>query len=125
MNLVESIASSVSLKIHRIASEGELVYVEEEHYGRIGGADPSPEYSSHTYTQTSAVPITEESRLRMLEREDVLMFFCQKPEKCDFVRKVGDPSSINNPNNILLLSRYLHQQTASSSRTILFHFKYS
>jgi hypothetical protein len=58
-----------------------LILVEEDQYQKIArDTDPSPEYDVISHTQTSTVSITEETRLRLLGREDSPMLFRQKPE---------------------------------------------
>eukprot|EP01031_Cornospumella_fuschlensis_P029375 gene29375-35460_t len=112
--------------IQRLNWEGDLDLVEEDQHG--GDADePSPEYDLEAFTQTSAVSVNAETRLRMLETEDSYMLFRQKPEKCRIVRLADDPNSINNPNNIVYMSRFLHQQldvVGSTEGIPQFYFRY-
>jgi hypothetical protein len=102
--------------------------VEVDHYERIeNDAEPSPEYDLDAYTQTTAVEVTAETRLRMLEREDTRNLFLQKPEKCHIVRQADDPINAKNPNNIVYMSRFLHQQLDAIDSTegiTLFYFRY-
>jgi hypothetical protein len=108
--------------------DGDLNFVEEDQYEKIDGdAEPSPEYDLDAYTQTSVVSVNSETSLRMLEREDSRNFFRQKPEKCHIVRKADDPNNIKNPNNIIYMSRFLHQQLDvidSSEGIPQFYFRY-
>ena len=114
--------------IQRLNWEGDLDLVEEDQYEKVGGdAEPSPEYDLDAFTQTSVVSLNAETRLRMLEREDSRMLFRQKPEKCHIVRQADDPNSIKNPNNIVYMSRFLHQQLDvidSTEGIPQFYFRY-
>jgi hypothetical protein len=114
--------------IQRVNWAGDLELVEEDHYERIeDDAEPSPDYDLVAYTQTSAVEVTAETRLRMLEREDSRNLFYQKPEKCHIVRQADAPNHAKNPNNIVYMSRFLHQQLDAIDSTEgipLFYFRY-
>lgn len=113
-------------EIVRESYNGDYLLVEEEQYERItGDQDPSPDYDPKSYT--SAISITEATRLRLLEREDSMNLYLQKPEKCHIVRRVDDPANINNPNNIVFMSRLLHQHfdVIDSTEDIpTFYFQY-
>lgn len=114
--------------IQRANWDGYLDLVEEDQYEKIDGdAEPSPEYDLDAYTQTSVVSVNAETRLRMLEREDSRNLFRQKPEKCHIVRQADDPDNIKNPNNIVYMSRFLHQQLDvidSTEGIPQFYFRY-
>jgi hypothetical protein len=108
--------------------EGDLSLVEGDQYEKIeNDFEPSPEYDFDTYSLTSDVTVNQETRLRMLEREDSPNLFRQKPEKCHIVRQADDPTSIKNPNNIVYMSRFLHQQLDvidSTEGIPTFYFRY-
>ena len=114
--------------IQRFNWEGDLDLVEEDQYEKIeSDTEPSPEYDLDAYTQTSVVSVNAETRLRMLEREDSRNLFRQKPEKCLIVRQADDLNNIKNPNNIIYMSRFLHQQLDvidSTEGIPQFYFRY-
>lgn len=114
--------------IQRLVFEGGLIRIEEDQYGRIvGDADPSPDYDAVAYTQISAVSINDETRLRLLEREDSPMLFRQKPEKCHLIRQADHEAHRKNPNNIVFMSRFLHQHFDAIDSTEgipTFYFQY-
>lgn len=116
------------LPVQRVLWDGEVVRVKEDQYEKIDGdAEPSPEYDLDAYTQTSVVSVNAETRLRMLEREDSRNLFRQKPEKCHIVRQADDPDNSKNPNNIVYMSRFLHQQLDvidSTEGIPQFYFRY-
>lgn len=108
------VVPDISVEVHHIQHshwQGGLIRIEEDHYEKIDGDfEPSPEYDMDSNSLTSVVSVNAETRLRMLEREDSINFFRQKPEKCHIVRQADDPENIRNPNNIVYMSRFLHQQ---------------
>lgn len=89
---------------------GDLERISTDQYGRLSGTDLSPDFDAFSYVSTVvAVEVTEETRLRLLDREDSVELFRQKPEQCHIIsRKVKEYSM--NPNNIVFMSRSLHQQ---------------
>ena len=114
--------------IQRTPWQGELVLVEEEQYQKVeGDAEPSSDYDIDAYSQTSAVTVNAETRLRLLEREDSRNLWRQKPERCHIVRQADDADNKKNPNNIVYLSRFLHQQLDvidSTEGIPMFYFRY-
>jgi hypothetical protein len=101
-----------------------LALVEGDQYEKIeNDFEPSPEYDFDTYSLTSDVTVNQETRLRMLEREDSRNLFRQKPEKCHIVRQ----AERTNPNNIVYMSRFLHQHLDGIDSTEgipQFYFRY-
>jgi hypothetical protein len=115
--------------IQRTNWQGDLVLVEEDQYQRVeGDAEPSPEYSLDVYSLASAVSVNEETRLRLLEREDSRNLWRQKPERCHIVRQADDADNKKNPNNIVYSSRFLRQQLDvidSTEGIPQFYFRYA
>jgi hypothetical protein len=108
-NIVPDICVEV-LRIQCEVWEADLVLIEEDQYQKIAGdVDPSPDYDPMTSTQASAVSIDDETRLRLLEREDSVQLFRQKAEQCHIVSRKSDKANAGNPNNIVYMSRLLHQ----------------
>lgn len=96
--------------IQRVSWTGDLDLVDEEDHARIERyATPFCEDDLDAYTQMSAVSLDAETKLRMLEREDSCHLFRQKPIKCHIVKPADAPECINNPNNIVYMSRVLYQ----------------
>ena len=91
-------------------NSAELSRIMTTHYGKIDGTDVSPDFDAWSYTTSViAVDINEETRLRLVDREDSVELFRQKPELCQIIsRKVKQYAS--DPNNIVYMSRFLHQQ---------------
>ena len=96
---VESINDTSKLK---------RIYLYE--YKKIeGDTNPSPDYDEYTHSLTSMAEVNEETKLRLVERIDSIMLFRQNPEKCHLISQSEFKDDKNNPNNILFMSRYLHQ----------------
>jgi len=94
--------------IQRLVWTQRLIRIEEGDYQKnTEDENPSPDYNL-SYTHTSVVTINNEVRLRLLEREDSIMLFRQKTEKCHIIRRADNKSIEKNPNNIVFMSRYLH-----------------
>jgi hypothetical protein len=107
---------------------GGLVRIWQDDYEKIeGDIDPSPEYDAISYEHASVVSVNSETRLRLLERENSRNFFRQKPEKCHIVRRADDADNADNPNNIVFMSRFLHQHfdvIDSTEGIPTFYFQY-
>ena len=114
--------------IIKISADAKLVRVKEEHYSKLeGDADGSPEYNEFLTSITSAVEINAETRLRLIEREDSISLFRQKPEKCHLISQTKFKEDKKNPNNIVFMSRNLHQQfdaIDSSEGIPMFYLEY-
>lgn len=131
-------AESTNAVVPDITTETEMIRVEnwsgdlrriwQEDYEKIeGDTDPSPEYDATSYEHASVVSINDETRLRLLERENSRNFFRQKPEKCHIVRRADDAGNSRNPNNIVYMSRFLHQHfdvIDSTEGIPTFYFQY-
>ena len=113
--------------IEAIEFDGKLQRVLTKDYIHENGTDVSPDYDIYSDTRTSEVAISDESRLRLVDREDSGMFYKQNPEKCHIISQSKYPEDKKNPNNILIMSRYLHQQfdgIDSTEKCPLFYVKY-
>ena len=114
--------------IQRIFADMCLVRVTADQYLKVpGDTDGSPEFDVFSKSLTSAVDINDETRLRLVEREDSHSLFRQKPERCHILSQKMYPNDKNNPNNILFMSRNLHQQfdaIDSSEGIPMFYFLY-
>lgn len=72
--------------IQKIVSNVQLVRVKADHYEKItGDTEVSPEYDIMSNSLTSVVDITEETKLRLVEREDSWSLFRMKPQKCHLI----------------------------------------
>jgi len=102
------------LLVQSVVSSAELWRVKADQYEPIGGdSDASPDYdacSNSGTSITSAVDVTAETRLRLVEKEDSVALFRQNPEKCHLISQTKFKDDKNNPNNIVFMSRNLHQQ---------------
>ena len=56
----------------------------------------------------STVELTEDVKLRLLDNPNSDMLYTQKPEKCHLKSQTHYPEDKSNINNILYMSRYLH-----------------
>jgi len=77
-----------------------------------GDGNPSPLYDTITsslMSHTSVVVLNEETLLRLVDRPDSHNLFRQKPEKCHLMSQTKYPCYANNPNNVVFMSRLLHQ----------------
>jgi len=102
---------SVTLeKLEVIKCTTELVRILSEQYKKSTGTDVSPDFDVYSYVSTVVcVELNDETRLRLVDREDSIELFRQKPEECHIIsRKVKAYS--RDPNNIVYMSRSLHQQ---------------
>jgi hypothetical protein len=94
-----------------IADATQLVRVLAMRYEQANeDVDGSPLFDVFSNSMTSAVEITNETRLRLIEREDSIALYCQKPEKCHIISQKRYKEDKYNPNNIIFMSRNLHQQ---------------
>ena len=119
------------LLVQSVVSSAELWRVKADQYEPIGGdSDASPDYdacSNSGTSITSAVDVTAETRLRLVEREDSVALFRQKPEKCHLISQTKFKDDKKNPNNIVFMSRNPHQQfdaIDSSEGIPMFYLEY-
>lgn len=97
--------------IQRIVTDAQLVRVKVDQYEKIeGDTDGSPEFDIFSDSLTSAVELSDETKLRLIEREDSTALFRLKPEKCHLISQRRYKDDSKNPNNIVFMSRNLHQQ---------------
>ena len=81
-------------------NSAELSRIMKTHCGKI---DVSPDVDVWSYTTSViAVDINEETRLRLVDREDSVELFRQKPELCHIISKTLKQYS-SDPNNIVYL----------------------
>ena len=91
-------------------NSAKLSRIKKTHYTKIDGTDVSPDFDAWSYTTSViAVDINDETRLRLVDREDSIQFYHQKPESCHIISRKFKESA-NDPNNIVYMSRFLHQQ---------------
>jgi hypothetical protein len=83
--------------------------VSEAYLKQEGDTDGSPEYDLCSDSLFSAVELTPETKLRLIDRDDSTMLFLQKPERCHLISQKKYPADKLNPNNIVFMSRFLHQ----------------
>lgn len=111
-----------------INDNSELCRVFGEQYVKIeDDEDPSPDYDQFTNDFVSTVTVNEETKLKLVDDINSLQLFRQKPEKCHLISQFKYKNDKNNPNNIILMSRYLHQQFDALDSTEgipQFYFKY-
>lgn len=105
----------------------ELERISSDQYEKLNGTDVSPDFDAFSYASTVVVvEVNDETRLRLLDREDSIELFRQKPEECHIIsRKVKIYSK--DPNNIVYMSRSLHQQydaLDSTEGVPQFYFQY-
>jgi hypothetical protein len=105
----------------------ELERISSDQYEKLNGTDVSPDFDAFSYVSTVvAVEVNDETRLRLLDREDSIELFRQKPEECHIIsRKVKIYRK--DPNNIVYMSRSLHQQydaLDSTEGVPQFYFQY-
>lgn len=108
------VAPAVEVELHpiqRIVSNVQVVRVFESNYQKLAElTDGSPEFDVFSHSLTSVVDINEETKLRMVERENSFTLFRQKPERCHLISQSKYKDDSKNPNNIVFMSRNLHQQ---------------
>jgi len=114
--------------IQRIVTDMQLVRVRAIEYQKVAGdTDNSPEYDMYSNSLTSVVELNDETRLRLIEREDSNPLFRQKPEKCHLISQSQYKEDRKNANNIIFMSRNLHQQfdgIESTEGISMFYLKY-
>lgn len=94
--------------IQKITNDLNLVLLTTEDYQRVAGeSNESPEISMFSRSQFSGVELSDEVRLRLLERESFL--YCKKPEKCHLISQSKYKDDKYNPNNIIFMRRDLHE----------------
>ena len=87
--------------------------MEDQYAVMTDDIEPSSDYDLDDYSLTSSVSVTVETKLRLLGREGSRNFYRQKPVKCHIVRRADSVVNQKNPNNIVYMSRFLHQQLDS------------
>lgn len=90
----------------------QLVRVYESDYVKIANDldqsdDCDTEFGPHT-SVASPVLLSEETRLRLVDREDSTWMFGQNAEKCHFLSQSKFPNDKYDPNNIVFMSRLMH-----------------
>lgn len=114
--------------IEKVISNADLRRIKVTNYQKItDGTDASPDYDAFSTSLTSVVEVTAETRLRLLDREDGFSLFRQKPQKCHLISQSKYKDDKNNPNNIVFMSRTLHQQfdaIDSSEGIPMFYLQY-
>lgn len=96
--------------IVKIVIGSDLIRVKSEDCIALeGDAGGSPPYDLCSDSVASAVNLTEDTKLRLVDREDSTMLFLQNPERCHLISQRKFPEEKDNPNNIVFMSRYLHQ----------------
>ena len=125
------VAADIEVELHpiqKIFADMSLVRVTADQYKNIlGDTDGSPEFDVFSNSLTTAVDIDEGTRLRLVEREDSTSLFRQKPERCHLISQTKYPKEKRNANNILFMSRNLHQQLDaidSAEGIPMFYFVY-
>mmetsp|Transcript_9047 Transcript_9047/g.12527 ORF Transcript_9047/g.12527 Transcript_9047/m.12527 type:complete len:339 (-) Transcript_9047:188-1204(-) len=111
-----------------ISPDIKLVRVMAVQYEKLeDGENASPDFDVFSNSNTSVVEITAETKLRLVEKEDSKSLFRQKPEKCHFISQSKYKEDKYNPNNIIFMSRNLHQQfdaIDSSEGIPMFYLEY-
>lgn len=106
----------------------ELVRVFDEQYGPLEDeSDCSPQDSLEYASMTSCADMNDETRARLVDREDSDLLYRQKPEKCHILSQKYFPEYKNDANNILFMSRHLHQHFDAIDSTEgipMFYFQY-
>ena len=92
---------------------GELQRIWSTDYSNIvGDESPSAEcdaVSDVASSVVSTVELTEEVKLCLLDNPNSQMLVTRKPEKCHLKSQTLYPTAKFNPNNILYMSRFLHE----------------
>jgi hypothetical protein len=99
-----------------VNSSEELERVLRNHYVtdvEVDGGNASPPFDPLAGTATSyassCVDIGEETLLRLIDNPDSVNLFRQNPEKCHLMSQKKYPRYAKNPNNIVFMSRLMHQ----------------
>jgi hypothetical protein len=74
---------------------------------RSAPCDAASDFTDSSYV--SAVFMSDEVRLRLIDSETSTFMFRKKPEKCHLKSQTKYPDLKNDPNNIVYLSRQLHE----------------
>lgn len=94
-------------------NNSQLTRVFEEDYYKIeGDVDPSEECDGLTIISSSyvsAVHVDELVKCQLLDKEVSIVMYGKKTEKCHLKSQSQFPNDKNNPNNILYMSRHLHE----------------
>jgi hypothetical protein len=122
-----------SAGVSSILYGGTLARVMRHNYAKlqkVGDTEVSPDFDQYSWTSAnSTVEIDASVRWRLLEREDSKALFRQNAERCHVIPKSEDKDCkyVDDPNNIVFLSRNLHQQydaLGSSTGTEQFYLQY-
>ena len=96
-----------------VCKEEELRRIFKSDYCRVDGDEnPSAECDGESVVASSyvsAVFVDDSVKLRLLDAEDSLTLLGAKPEKCHLKSQSKYPAFKTNPNNILFMSRLLHE----------------
>ena len=105
-----SVADSITSDL---VDAGDLQRIWSADYANIvGDASPSAEcdtVSDVPSSFVSAVELTEEIKLRLLDNPNSLQLALHRPEKCHLKSQTHFSEDKTNPNNILFMSRLLHE----------------
>ena len=103
-------------KIVQVNSVEELRRVYKQQYVtnvEVDGGNTSPTFDPLAGTATSyassCVEIGEETLLRLVDNPDSVNLFRQKPEKCHLMSQTKYPEFAKDANNIVFMSRLMHQ----------------
>lgn len=92
---------------------GELARIRSCEYAKIeSDENPSADcdaVSDVPSSLVSAVELTEDVKLRLVDNPNSAMLYTQKPERCHLKSQTFYPEDKSNVNNILFMSRFLHQ----------------
>ena len=105
-----SVADSITSDL---VDAGDLRRIWSENYANIVD-DTSPSAECDTVSDVpssyvSSVELTEEVKLRLLDNPNSALLALHKPEKCHLKSQTHYPDDKTNPNNILFMSRFLHE----------------
>ena len=110
-----SVVSDISVEdqIFNSVHVGELARIRSCEYAKIE-SDENPSADCDAVSEVpsslvSAVELTEDVKLRLLDNPNSDMLRTQKPERCHLKSQTYYPEDKSNTNNILFMSRFLHQ----------------
>lgn len=100
-------------QIQEIKVTAQLTRIYKDMYGKIeGDPDPSDECDGLSVISESYVSAAEPNPLvlcQLIDHPKSNLMFGNKVEKCHLKSQSAFPDSRNNPNNILYMSRHLHE----------------
>lgn len=122
-------ASDISIgnpvKLSKVMNKSELERVFYRQYDKYNAEDHVPSAVCDTessivssmVSETMTVLVTERVKCQLLDHENSKVMYKEKPERCHFYSQTAYPQHKDNENNVVYMSRHLHQHFDNINRT--------